>query len=163
MSKRDRDALTDAVSRMIDAHGTSITIAPDSIATGVMTIIRFDYATHNSGWYGCYQHVLQLARERLRGKFDPEARAKLFLDGQIDLFDDTLQDRYPRRPRRKSDGSWHEAEYILRDHLEEDDAWFNVDRLSQISKAANKHRMALEADTIKRFGPRKEEPITSGL
>jgi hypothetical protein len=155
MSKRDRDTLSDAIGRMIDMHGTSITIAPDSIATGAMAVIRFDYAIHNAGWHGCYQHMLQLARERLRGRFDPEARAQAFLSGQLEMFGDALQDRYPRRPQRKSDGSWREPEYVLREYLEEDDAWFNDDRLSQISSAANRHRMALEAETTERFGPRK--------
>jgi hypothetical protein len=155
MSKRDRDVLSDAIGRMIDRHGTSISIAPDSIATGAMAMIRFDYSLHNAGYYGCYQHMLQLARERLRGRFDPEARAKAYLDGQSELFGDALQDRYPRRPRRKDDGSWHEPEYVLREYLNEDDAWFNVDRLSHVSVASARHRDALRAETIQRFGPRR--------
>jgi len=155
MSKKDRDALSDAIGRMIDMHGKSITIAPDSIATGAMAIIGFNYTTHNAGWYGCYQHMLQLARERLRGRFDPAARAQAFLSGQLEMFGDALQDRYPRRPRRKSDGSWHEPEYVLREYLEEDDAWFNVDRLAHVSVAASRHHDALEAETVNRFGPRR--------
>lgn len=155
MSKRDRDALSDAIGRMIDMHGTSITIAPDSIATGAMAVIRFDYGVHNAGWYGCYQHMLQLARERLRGRFDPEAHAEAYLAGQSEMFGDALQDRYPKRPRRKADGSWHEPEYVLRGYLDEDDAWYNIDRLSHVSVAAARHRNALQAETVERFGPRK--------
>jgi len=155
MSKRDRDTLTDAVSRVIDLHGTALSIAPDSIATGAMAAIGFHYATHNAGWYGCYQHMLQLARERLRGKFDPEARATAYAEAQSELFDETLQDRYPLRPRRNADGSWKQPEYVLREVLGEDDRWFNIDRLAHISAAASKHHDALRAETVERFGPRK--------
>jgi len=155
MSKRDRDALSDAIGRMIDMHGTSLTIAPDSIATGAMAAIRFDYGLHNAGWYGCYQHMLQLARDRLRGRFDPEARAEIFLAGQSELFDDALQDRYPRAPRRLPDGKWAEPEYVLRNYLSEDDCWFNIDRLEHTAGALTRHRNALRQETVERFGPRK--------
>jgi hypothetical protein len=156
MSKKDRDALSDAIGRMIDLQKAVVSVAPDSIATGAMEIIKFRYAMHNAGWHGCYQHMLQLARERLRGRFDPEARAKAYLAGQSELFDDALQDRYPRAPRREADGSLAEAEYILREQLSEEDRWFNIDRLDLTADALRRHRNALRAETIKRFGPRKD-------
>lgn len=156
MSKRDRDALSDAIARMIDINKAATSIAPDTIAAGAMKIIRFNYALHNAGYYGCYQHMLQLARERLRGKYDPEAQARAYQAGQSELFGDTLQDRYPRRPRRNPDGSWAEPEYILRDNLSEADRWFNVDRLQHVSAAAAKHCDALTAETVRLFGPRKD-------
>ena len=155
MSKKDRDALSDAIGRMIDIQKQAVTVAPDSIATGAMEIIKFRYAIHNSGWYGCYQHMLQLARDRLRGQFDPEARAQAYVSGQSELFDDALQDRYPRRPRREPDGKWAEPEYVLRDQLSEDDCWFNIDRLEHTAGALTRHRNALREETILRFGPRK--------
>lgn len=155
MSKRDRDALGEAIARAIELHGTSISIAPDSIATAAMAVIRFGYALHNAGWYGCYQHMLQLTRERLRGRFDPEARAKAYAEGQTELFSDALQDRYPIAPKRRADGSWQEPEYVLLDYLSEYDSWFNVDRLAHIAVAASKHRDALRERTVERFGPRR--------
>jgi hypothetical protein len=155
MSKRDRDALSDAIARMIDLNKAATSIAPDTIAAGAMKIIRFSYTLHNAGYYGCYQHMLQLARERLRGKYDPDARAQAYLAGQTELFSETLQDRYPRRPRRNLDGSWAEPEYVLRDNLSEADRWFNIDRLQHVSSAASKHCDALRAETVRLFGPRR--------
>jgi hypothetical protein len=150
MSERDRDLSSDAIGRMIEIHGTAITIAPDSIATGAMAAIRFDRSIHKAGWYGCYQHMLQLARERLRRGL------RHISPGRSGMFSDALQDRYPRQPRRKPDGSWHEPEYVLRNHLGEDDAWYNVGRLEQVSAAAARHARALRAETVERFGPRKD-------
>lgn len=155
MKKRDRDVLSDAVSRMIDISEHVVSVAPDWIATGTMKIIQFDYATHNAGWYGCYQHILQLARERLRGRFDPDAKAKLYIAGQIEMFGDALQERYPRKPQRNEDGGWAEPEYILRMHLNAEDRWHNIDRLDHVAVAAAKHAAALRAETIQLFGPRK--------
>jgi hypothetical protein len=155
MNKRDRDALSDAIGQMIDVQKSKDSVAPDSIATGAMELIKFRYDLHNAGWYGCYMHMLQMARERLRGRFDPAARAAAFVAGQTELFDDALQDRYPRRPRRETDGSWSEPEYVLRDKLSEDDCWYNIDRLDHTAGALLRHRDAFRTETLTRFGPRK--------
>jgi hypothetical protein len=158
MSKRDADALSDAVEEMIGINKASVSIAPDHIARGALDIIGFAYATHNAGWYGCYQHLLQLTRERLRGKFDPKARAQAFLDGQLEIFGDTLQDRYPRKRVRDAwTGAWSEPEYVLRDRLSEEDRWANIDRLDQVARGSTKHSEALRAETIGLYGPRKGE------
>jgi hypothetical protein len=155
VSKKDRDVLSDAVARMIDITREEASVAPDSIASGAMEVIKFRYDLHNAGWYGCYQHMLQLARDRLRGRFDPEARAAIYLAGQSELFDDALQDRYPRAPRREPDGSWAEPEYVLRNYLSEDDCWFNIDRMEHVAGALTRHHRALREETVERFGPRK--------
>lgn len=154
--KKDRDALSDAVANEVESSKGSVSVSPDKIAAGAMRFIRFDYGTHNAGWYGCYQHMLQLARERLRGRYDTAAQAKAYTEGQSDMFGDTLQDRYPRQPKRLPGGAWAEPEYILREHLGEDDRWFNIDRLRHVSVAAARHRNALEAETVRLFGPRKD-------
>ena len=156
MSKKDRDALSDAIGRVIEIQQNAVSVAPDSIASAAMEIIKFRYELHNAGWYGCYQHMLQLARGQLRGRFDPEARAEAYLAGQSELFDDALQDRYPKAPRREPDGSWAEPEYVLRDHLGEDDCWFNIDRLEHTASTLTRHRNALREETVKRFGPRRQ-------
>lgn len=152
---RDRDILSDAIGRAIDIDSARVSIAPNRIADGAMKVIGFDYSIHNSGYYGCFQHLLQLARARLRGRFDVDQQAKDYVSGESDLFGDKLQDRYPRKPRRQPDGTWNEPEYILRDHLNEEDRWFNFDRLESVSLSAARHRDALEAETVKLFGPRK--------
>lgn len=155
MSKRDRDTLSKAVADVIDIQKNAVSVAPDSIASAAMEVIKFRYALHNAGWYGCYQHMLQLARGHLRGRFDPEARAEAYVSGQSELFDDALQDRYPRRPRRDRNGKWAEPEYVLREHLSEEDGWFNVDRLAHTAGALTRHHHALHEEMVQRFGPRR--------
>lgn len=155
MSKKDRDELGDAIGRVIDINRHTVSIEPDFVAQTAMQTIRFDYALHNAGWYGCYQHMLQLARERLRGKFDLRAVADAAIAGE-DLFPETLQDRYPRKPHRDKDGEWAEPVYVLRSHLSAEDRWYNIDRLDHISVAAARHKDALEAETVAQFGPRRE-------
>jgi hypothetical protein len=154
MSKRDRDVLGDAVGQVIDINRTAISLQPDFVARHAMETIRFPYGLHNAGWYGCYQHILQLARERLRGKYDVTAKAAAVISGQADFFPETLQERYPRKPYRDPEGSWAEPEYILRAHLSAEDRWHNIDRLSHVSTAAARHKDALEAETVAQFGPR---------
>lgn len=156
MSKRDADTLSKAIGDVIDIYDAAVSIAPDTVAKGALEKIGFSYEMHNAGWHGCYQHMLQLTRERLRRQFDPKTRAALFLEGHTELFADTLQDRYPRKPRRDPwSGQWSEPEYVLRDHLNEMDRWHNIDRLDHVASAAVKHRNALRDETIDLFGPRK--------
>jgi hypothetical protein len=157
MSKKDRDVLSDAISRMIDINSGSVSIAPDTIADGAMKIIGADYDNNNALWYAGYQHMLQLARAQLRGRFDQAGQSDgLYLAEQIEMgFGDALQDRYPKLRLRTPDGTYEEPQYVLRGYLSEDDCWHNIDRLDHRSIATTRHSRALRAETIARFGPRK--------
>lgn len=144
------DALADAVRRMYEINRFVVAIDPEFLANGAMEIIRFDKALHPVGWVGCNLHCRQLARAFCRRNFDTAAAA---LAGEVvngDLFPDTLQDRYPRQPQKGK-----EPEYVLRDHLSEDDRWFNIDRLRSAAGALQRHARALESETLATFGPRK--------
>jgi len=63
-----------------------------------------------------------------------------------------LKTRYPT-PAKSED----EVEYVLRDHLSEDDRWFNIDRMRRAADALLRHADALRNETVEKFGPRKEK------
>ena len=159
MSKRDQVALTDAIQQMYDINKNVVSIDPEFLADGAMDIIGFVYLkapetreeySHNAVWYGCNQHLRQMARAYCRGKFDPAVKAAAAAMGQGELIGEVLQDRYPVKTRKGQ-----EPTYVLRDHLSEIDRWFNIDRMEGTARALVKHRNALETETVTLFGPRK--------
>lgn len=145
------DILADAVRQMYEINRLTVSIDPEFLANGAMEIIRFDKSLHPIGWVGCNLHCRQLARAFCRRNFDAAASA---LSGEAvngELFPDALQERYPRQPQKGKD-----PYYTLRDHLSEDDRWYNIDRLRAAAFALQKHANALETETKATFGPRKD-------
>jgi hypothetical protein len=142
--------LYDAVRRVYEINRSVVSIDPEFLANGAMEIIRFDKSLHPLGWVGCNMHLRQLARAFCRRNFDPAAAA--MEDNYVvgDLFHDTLQNRYPRKPL-----PGHAPEYVLREHLTEVERWFNIDRMRGASRALQRHSDALETETLAEFGPRK--------
>ena len=139
--------LVDAVRRAYEINHRVIAIDPEFIANGAMEIIRFSKSLHPVGWVGCNLHCRQLARAFCRRNFDPTDDAeRRALQGEI--FGDTLQDRYPRKR-----GPGEDPEYVLRDHLTEDDRWTQIERMRKQSRALQRHSDALETETRQLFGP----------
>jgi hypothetical protein len=135
---------------MYEINRFVVAIDPEFLANGAMDIIRFDKSVHPVGWVGCNLHCRQLARAFCRRNFDAAAHALSDAAINGELFPDTLQDRYPRQLQKGK-----EPEYVLRDHLSEDDRWFNIDRLRSAAQALQKHARALETETLATYGPRK--------
>lgn len=89
--------------------------------------------------YASIEHFKQMARQRLRKRFDPVSQDAM--DVQDDMFSGELQKRYPI-PRAKDE----EPQYKLRWLLTDDERSFN---LSRMRKAANRllaHADAFEAE-----------------
>jgi hypothetical protein len=63
-----------------------------------------------------------------------------------------LKTRYPTPAKSEDD-----VEYVLREHLSENDRWFNIVRMRNTAAALVRHADALEAETVTKFGPRKDE------
>jgi hypothetical protein len=148
--------LVAAIRRVYDINRLKVSVNPEFLANGAMEIIRFDKSIHPTGWVGCNLHLRQVARAFCRRNFLPEeralataARSGAAIPG---LFDDDLQDRYPRRTHPEQ-----EPEYVLRDHLSEDDRWFNIDRMRSAAGTLLGHADALQTETVTQFGPRKDE------
>jgi hypothetical protein len=143
--------LVDAVRRVYDINRNVVAIDPEFLANHAMEILRFDKSIHPVGWLGCNLHMRQIARAFCRRNFDTAAAALAGEAVNGDLFPDTLQDRYPRQSQKGQ-----EPVYVLREHLSEDDRWFNIDRLRSAALALQKHARALEIETEATFGPRKD-------
>jgi hypothetical protein len=134
------DRLLAAVQGVIDRKGDQSELSPAWIATETMDVIGFPRQLHELGYIGCHLALRQIARGKLRRQFDPVDIAE-----SDDLFPETLQDRYPRRPRRGQ-----EPLYVLRDDMSDDDVSYNVARMRRAASGLLRHADALEAWGLER-------------
>lgn len=121
-------------------------ISPAWMATEAMQRIEFPRDLHPVGYIGCHLTFRQIAREWLRKKFDPTAAA-VAADTTEEMFPETLQDRYPLRPRPRE-----EPVYVLLRDLPDGDLAYNVRRMRSAALALQKHADALETYGINRRG-----------
>jgi hypothetical protein len=137
-----------AVQKVIDDYHAVGEVSPSWIATQVMQAIEFPRSLHALGYVGCHLEIRQIARQKLRRAHDPKAKVQASIDGEDDLFPETLQERYPRQPR-----SSEEPIYALRELLTRADVQYNVERMRRGGRALLKHADALEAwDAERRVG-----------
>lgn len=146
MRKNDEGGELYAVIRDIyNSHRDQPSVNPIWLANEAMQAIRFEREMHDLGWIGCNLQFRQIARSFCRGNFDPVERAESCAGA--DLFPDTLQERYPLRPK-----AGEEAEYVLLGSLPDTDATYNIDRMRRASLALQRHSDALEAFVRARRG-----------
>jgi hypothetical protein len=137
----DEEELALEVQKVINSYGETPEINPDWVATGTMAAIGFSRELHRLGYAGCHLELRQIARSKLRRKYDPTAKADEdeAASDEEDLFPDTLQDRYPRQRRRGEPPT-----YVLRVFMSAADIAFNVKRMRRFGDALHKHADALE-------------------
>jgi hypothetical protein len=136
----DEEQLYAAVQKVIDDYHLVGEVSPSWIATQVMADIEFPRSLHALGYVGCHLEIRQIARQKLRRAHDPYDKVKASVEGEDDLFPETLQDRYPRQPRPPE-----EPIYALRDLLTRADVQYNIERMRRGGRALLKHADALEA------------------
>lgn len=133
----EEEELAAVVQRIIDLCVHTAEVSPAWVATQAMVVIGFDRGLHRLGYAGCHLELRQIARAKLRGRFDPVEPKSDDID---DLFPETLQERYPRRPKRGE-----EPVYVLLHLLTDDDVAYNVKRMRRAAGALNRHADRLEA------------------
>jgi hypothetical protein len=138
----EEQQLAAAVQTIIDANMDAAEISPAWVATEALAAIKFPRELHRLGYAGCHLELRQIARSKLRRQFDPinqawEASAET---DEEDLFPETLQDRYPRRPEKGQ-----EPLYVLRVLMRRADVDYNVQRMRRAGRALLKHADALGA------------------
>jgi len=127
------------VERVIELYSATKDINPAWVATETMVLIEFPHTLHRLGYTGCHLELRQIARTKLRKRFDPTAIADD--DAEIgDFFPDTLQERYP-----KVRGKGEEPSYRRLDALTREDVSYNVTRMRSASDALGRHADRLEA------------------
>jgi hypothetical protein len=134
-----QDELSQAVSMAYDRRRTETKVSPTAIATEAMKIIRFPADLHPLGYVGCHLHLRQVARGFCRRQFDPLVNDDPDDGRQAFLFEGTLQERYPTMRRQEDD----EPEYVLRDHMTDEDIEYNAARLEARGNALLRHAQAL--------------------
>ena len=140
---RDAEPLYNAVARTAELYEHKDTVSPAWLATEAMALIGFPRDLHPIGYLGCHLQMRQIARAFCRKRFGDDDED----DGQADLFNGTLQRRYP-----KTHNNGDDPEYALLICLTNDDVAFNVARLRKEAFAKQAHADALEAWGRRKFG-----------
>jgi hypothetical protein len=136
----DEEELGLIVERVLELHATSKDVSPAWIATTAMALMKFSRELHRLGYAGCHLELRQIARGKLRKRFDPTAIADDDAEDQPDFFPETLQERYPIARKRGE-----EATYRKLVQLTKVDVSFNVNRMRRASGALGRHADRLEA------------------
>jgi hypothetical protein len=134
---REEDGLRRVVSQVIEARGEAPRISPTWVATEAMLTLDGERSSPPLVHLGCHLHLRQLAREVLRGKYEPDADTDD--DAQHELWP-YLQKRYPTAKSTRDD-----PEYVLLEEMTEADVGYNVARLRAESHAKLRHADSLEA------------------
>jgi hypothetical protein len=133
----EESQLADIVARIIDIRRGQVRIYPSWIATEALREIDPTNRSIELVRLGCHLQLRQIARAQCRKLFedsedDDEPRFSGF---------EGLQWRYPSA---RSKGET-EPEYVLRDHMTNNDVKYNVARLRREGRAKLAHADALEA------------------
>jgi hypothetical protein len=137
----DEEELASIIERVIELYGSSEDVSPAWIATQAMVLIEFSRELHRLGYAGCHLELRQIARAKLRKRFDPTSIADDDADDQPDFFPETLQERYPKARTKKSE----EPIYRKLDALTDEDVRYNVGRMRRASGALERHADRLQA------------------
>lgn len=134
----DGDELARVIATIYERNRELPSISPAWLATAGMQTIRFPRTLHALGYVGCHLQLRQIARKYCRKAFDPVDGADG--EGQEEMFPETLQERYPLRPKRGE-----EPQYVMLEFLSDQDVDYNIARMRRASLALQKHSDALEA------------------
>jgi hypothetical protein len=136
----DEEELGLIVERVLELHASSKDVNPAWIATTAMTLIEFSRDLHRLGYAGCHLELRQIARSKLRKRFDPTAIADDDSDEQPDFFPETLQERYPVARKRGEEPTYRKLV-----ELTKPDVHYNVNRMRKASAGLGRHADRLEA------------------
>lgn len=139
-SRRERadDGLRQTVGRIIELRRDAIRISPGWVATEAMILLDGTRVSPALVYLGCHLQLRQIAREMLRGKYEPDAEADE--DAQHSLWP-ALQKRYPTFKSNPGD----DPEYVVLEELTAVDVGFNLRRLRSEAQSKQEHADALEA------------------
>jgi hypothetical protein len=130
--EKDETDIVSLITKIYEKHSKEIRVSPAWLATEAMNFLDPERKSQVLIYRAAHLQFRQLARGMCRIKFEGEADTH-------DLFPE-LQRRYPARHKEDV-----EPEYVLLEHLEEEDVTYNYDRLKSEARAKMKHADALLA------------------
>jgi hypothetical protein len=130
--KTETGDLVEVIVKIYEKHDTEIRISPAWLATAAMRTLDRRRQSPPLVYKGCHLQLRQLARAVCRTRFEQESDTH-------EMFPD-LQRRYPTK--RDEDA---EPQYVLLEHLTEDDVNYNYGRLYSEAQGKMKHADALLA------------------
>lgn len=137
--------LRELVLTVFDGREDAITVSPAWLATETMARLDPGRASDPTIYLAAHLQFRQVAREVLRGRFQPQAEPDE--EAQHPLFP-TLQQRYPL-PHKRGE----EPVYKRLEDLTSGEVAFNVARLRREAAGKLKHADALEAWGLGRLSP----------
>jgi hypothetical protein len=126
------------VERVYELRRSELRVSPSWLATEVMQMLDPSRSSHPLEYAMAHLQFRQLARAAFSGRWEKETSDRAA--DQHDLFPE-LQKRYPIGNR--SEGQ--EPEYVLLEHMTDEDIAFNCARLRSEALAKLSHADALEA------------------
>lgn len=132
------------IARAIEEHEGEAVLTATSIADALQRA----YATApipDAIRYASFEHLKQMARKELAGRFEPDQAAEGDTTGE--LFSTHLQVRYPI-PRKAGD----DPVYKRRELLTEFERKWNVERMRKTGRSLLRHADALEAEALEPAG-----------
>lgn len=133
----EQQSLIDVVNSAILNSSNQIRVSPSWVANSAYKSLDPTELAPYRARLAATEHLKQLARQQLRGKFDPK-EDETGLE-QHDLFPD-LQRRYPIK-HESQDG---DPIYVNLEDLTDPDIQWNVQRLRREATTKQKHAAALE-------------------
>jgi len=134
---REESQLAEIVARIIDIRRGQVRINPSWIATEALKEIDPSSRSVDLVRLGCHLQLRQIARAECRTLFEDTEDVD---EPRFSGFEG-LQWRYPTARSKRKD----EPEYVLRDHMSDDDINYNVARLRREGRAKLAHADTLEA------------------
>lgn len=128
-----------AIQQELDNLGTAVKVKPTTLALAVQKkFVAGNIEPHIQ--YTSLEHLKQMARGVLSGRYDTSADNSEAYGDQGSLFSGHLQDRYPV-PRKRGD----DPEYVKLSALTKSEWEWNVRQLRKAGRARLSHADALEA------------------
>jgi hypothetical protein len=132
--EKETASLYELIGAIYERHRDDIKIAPSWLAGFAMAEIGASRDDNPRLYLAAHLQFRQIARSFCAKKHDP-------VESETgDLFEGTLQQRYPRPPSPDDD----EPIYILRAQMSREDVRFNAARMRKVSVSLAKHAEALE-------------------
>lgn len=124
----------------IDELGDAMKVSPTTVAMRVFEHFKNDGHIEEHVGYTSIEHLKQMSRTELAGRYSPAARAEEAARHQDDLFSDLLQDRYPTPVPRGAEPQYKRREFLSIAELD-----WNIAHIEKCGRALLQHADALRA------------------
>lgn len=124
----------------IDELGDAVMMSPTTVALRVFEHFKSSHECEVHVGYTSVEHLKQMSRAELAGKYSPAARAEQLAHDQADMFGELLQERYPLPVKRGAEPQYKRREFMSIVELD-----WNIAHIEKCGQALLQHADALRA------------------